>query len=296
VEAPEPIRRYLSENWKIEDANWDYSFDDTSKQLMWFIEKELDRNVSGVISMSTSYAKTVSEGEGESGKTLLSKATDALFDNPKELINALETKKIMIYSSDSETQNALTSLSWGNVFAKSICTGNCITDQIGIYESNFGEPNSRIKREAQLLVSLEESSIKHTLRYLLKNESDNSYKTYIRVVTSDAVGFSPVSQTELLTFGKNGLKEGGVYKEINPHDTVEILFAWEAGSELYFENDGILTLNMYSQPGVAPYPLSVEVIDQSEKIAFQTPSLTKGHSVYYNTVLSRDFATAVSWK
>lgn len=52
VEPPEPIRRYLGEaNWYLRDANWDPDFPVTAKRVEWFLDKEIDRRVDGVISI-----------------------------------------------------------------------------------------------------------------------------------------------------------------------------------------------------------------------------------------------------
>ncbi len=50
VEPPAPIKNYLGEaNWYLRDSNWDPDFGVSSQRAEWFLDKELDRSVDGVI-------------------------------------------------------------------------------------------------------------------------------------------------------------------------------------------------------------------------------------------------------
>ena len=50
VNPPEPIRQYLNEaNWYLRDANWDPSLSNTSLAVSWFLDKELNRSIDGLI-------------------------------------------------------------------------------------------------------------------------------------------------------------------------------------------------------------------------------------------------------
>lgn len=50
VEPPAPIKNYLGEaNWYLRDSNWDPDFKISSERAEWFLDKELDRSVDGVI-------------------------------------------------------------------------------------------------------------------------------------------------------------------------------------------------------------------------------------------------------
>jgi hypothetical protein len=52
VDPPEPIRRYLGEaNWYLRDSNWDPNFKSSAIKAEWFLDKELDQKVDGVISI-----------------------------------------------------------------------------------------------------------------------------------------------------------------------------------------------------------------------------------------------------
>ncbi|MEK7550530.1 MAG: DUF4012 domain-containing protein [Patescibacteria group bacterium] len=50
IEPPEAIRKYLGEaNWWLRDSNWDPDFPTSARRAEWFIDKEIDRQVGGVI-------------------------------------------------------------------------------------------------------------------------------------------------------------------------------------------------------------------------------------------------------
>lgn len=60
VEPPFPISRYLKEaNWYLRDANWDYDFRSSAERIEWFLEKEMDRKVDGVLSIDLSVASSL---------------------------------------------------------------------------------------------------------------------------------------------------------------------------------------------------------------------------------------------
>lgn len=59
VEPPAPIKYYLNEaNWWLRDSNWDPDFPTSAKRAEWFLNKEVDTQVDGVLAVDL---KTVSE-------------------------------------------------------------------------------------------------------------------------------------------------------------------------------------------------------------------------------------------
>ncbi len=52
VDPPEPIRIYLGEGgWYMRDSNWDPNFPESAKKIEWFLEKETNTQVDGVIAI-----------------------------------------------------------------------------------------------------------------------------------------------------------------------------------------------------------------------------------------------------
>lgn len=65
VEPPLPIKYYLGEaNWFLRDANWDPDFSTSANQIEWFLDKELDRSVDGVIAVDLEVAKSILDQVG----------------------------------------------------------------------------------------------------------------------------------------------------------------------------------------------------------------------------------------
>jgi len=66
VEPPEAIKKYLGEaNWYLRDSNWDGDFETSARRAEWFLEKEIDRSVDGVIGVDLALAELVLKVTGE---------------------------------------------------------------------------------------------------------------------------------------------------------------------------------------------------------------------------------------
>jgi hypothetical protein len=59
VEPPLPIKEYLGEaNWWLRDSNWDPDFPTSAKRAEWFLDKEMDKEVDGVVSIDLTPIKS----------------------------------------------------------------------------------------------------------------------------------------------------------------------------------------------------------------------------------------------
>lgn len=66
VEPPSPIKNYLGEaNWYLRDSNWDPDFPTSSQSAEWFLEKELDIVVDGVIGIDLELARGILSAQGD---------------------------------------------------------------------------------------------------------------------------------------------------------------------------------------------------------------------------------------
>jgi hypothetical protein len=60
VEPPPPIRKYLNQaNWFLRDSNWDVDFPTAAKRAEWFLDKEIDVPVDGVIAVDLNLIKDI---------------------------------------------------------------------------------------------------------------------------------------------------------------------------------------------------------------------------------------------
>ena len=65
IDPPEPIRKYLGEaGWYFRDSNWDPDFKISAEKARWFIDKEIDQKVDGVIAIDLYFIKSLLEITG----------------------------------------------------------------------------------------------------------------------------------------------------------------------------------------------------------------------------------------
>ncbi len=65
VDPPEPIRVHLGqEHWYMRDSNWDPDFTQSASRIAWFLEKEMDTKVDGVIAVDLYLAQKLLEITG----------------------------------------------------------------------------------------------------------------------------------------------------------------------------------------------------------------------------------------
>lgn len=60
IDPPEPIKKYLGEaNWYFRDSNWDPDFKISAQKAKWFLYKEIDEEVDGVIAIDLFFIKSL---------------------------------------------------------------------------------------------------------------------------------------------------------------------------------------------------------------------------------------------
>lgn len=65
IEPPMPIKKYLGEaSWFMRDSNWDPDFQVSVDKIKWFLEKEIDQKVDGVIAIDLFFIKDLLEITG----------------------------------------------------------------------------------------------------------------------------------------------------------------------------------------------------------------------------------------
>lgn len=66
VEPPEAIKKYLNQaTWYLRDSNWDPDFEKSARNAEWFLKKEINREVDGVVAIDLNYVKKLIENFGE---------------------------------------------------------------------------------------------------------------------------------------------------------------------------------------------------------------------------------------
>lgn len=360
VEPPLPVRQYLGEtSWFLRDANWDPDFPTSAERTEWFLDKEIDRRVDGVIAADLEFAKRIIELTGPvklpslEGREVTSQniyeiirdgslsqtqrendlyedlteellirlfSESAKLDLAKLVLKSLEEKHLQIYLNDNRVQELISSLGWaGSIFPENIklgvngnCSDNCYLDWMGVVEANVGRNSSNyyIERSAALTIKLEEGLSKRTLLVFYKNKAKEStkeknYEVYVRLVTPHDSGFGQVDiigekQKEKVypdVYGVDNRKEAGVFLEVAPGETKTVVFNWESGASMDFEESGEYRLVWRKQAGTESDPVLIKFEIPEGLLASSEPELflTEEGTIIYNTNLSRDSFSRIYW-
>ncbi len=230
VEPPGPINKHLSKkSWYLRDSNWDADFVTTAAQVEWFLDKEIDRSVDGVVAIDLSFIKAILEEAGsielksveseitkdniyEIAQTqkgdifsveLLSAVIEKIIKPEngeririiRSILKSLEERHVQIFLHNLEIQRSLAEVSWDGALPAGDCLVNCMADWFGVVEANLGENNinNYISRKKEVNIIFEEGLVKRNLVFLLENlAKEGEYKSYIRVLAPQDSGFSPV--------------------------------------------------------------------------------------------------------
>jgi hypothetical protein len=318
VEPPEAIKNYFGkQNWELNDVNWFSDFQTTAEKAAWLVDRVLDVKVDGVIAINADYggqvlgttvdSKDVANevkmgtgfwmfGEHEAG------GSASLL---RALVQGVVDKNILMWFEDGETQRIVGSAGLGGLTNDKYCIiENCLTDTIGIVENQFVETPLAVDRVAEVSVVLEEGLIKRNIMYFIDNSKNNvPYKTYIKAIAGEDVGFSPVvvvSSTSRERIGPEvtsarGYKEAGVFLTVEAGESKALMFSWEGPNSLAKSDSGRYELFWYKQPGISFYPVSVNLFSGNLKTKNSNLSLTQDGVWAYNTTLSQDLKLFFEW-
>jgi hypothetical protein len=319
VSPPLALTEYFGKtNWDLTESNWDYSFPISAEKIRWFIDKEFDRKVDGVLALSgDAVTQILSEDNRTTPESSLDKLTfgiqgiiDVLSQSDtskKELFQKLLSDKQILISTSSDSANrALSEFGWNDSFDEKICTENCYADRFAINESTVSGKNKGIKREGVFQVVYQNNGFERDFTYYVKNEGEAEYQSYVRLVVPQDCQFDSVyllnedgkKELKSHTFGQRSDKENGVFVSIPQGKTIGISYSWKNEKQLSFDTEGDYELFIHKQPGVSPYPLDVKVsFPSSASLIIDSPfQLTKEGTVHYNTVLGADLNSSISWK
>lgn len=357
VEPPTPIKNHLGEaNWFLRDANWDADFPTSAEKVEWFLGKEMDKSVSGVIAIDLDvikktleilgpvplsdfdevvtaenvYEKTQSEVQtnffpGSTKKAsfltalsreLLNEIQEKGANDPSSLLkllnSSLEEKHLLVFLHDQNAQKAISSLMYDGGVAIPTCSGNCLADFWGLVEANLGvnKANYFLERQVSLWGELKQDMVSKTLQIKYKNNANlalglsGRYKNYLRLLlplnsTNILVKQKNGQSEEELTFDEEntqGRKEIGFLLEVSPGQETNLILSWQNSAQLNFSLPGEYRLYVRKQPGTGEDPLFISLKAPGE--GFQTTpkySLTPSGFYEYNTTLSRDLFSRLSW-
>ena len=358
VEPPLPIKNYLGEaNWYLRDSNWDADFPTSASRAEWFLDKEIDQGVDGVVGLDLEFAKNIFKVVGPIGladfnevvddknlyektqrqvesdffpgsqkktsfltavsRQLLTRAAEA---KEKEylplalaIVESLETRHMQVFLHNKSAQIAVSSLGFDGAVNQPVCSGNCYGDWFGVVDANVGvnKANYFLERELAFSAYLSGQDVKGFLTIRLKNSANSAlgdagrYKTYLRVMlpigasVNDVLvttgGFDEAQTPEIEE--KSGRKEAGVLIEVGPGQTREVTFSWQKEASLDFGSEGEYRLYVRKQAGTLQDKIAVTLYPPPGLKATSWPlsSLTRDGGYGYNTYLTRDLFSRLSW-
>jgi len=228
---------------------------------------------------------------------------------------SLNSRDLQVYFSDQKLQETFADAGWtGEINYEDCQVENCAYVFSGIVEANLGvnKANYFVKREVKAKVALTDSFIEQEVSLYLKNTAANRdrvpeqrYKTYVRAI---APRDSEIISTKLYGSGLTqdlgtdvselpGRVEYGVLVDILPGEEKIVTFKWRTPAELELGKIGKLKFSWWKQSGSGEYPFYLEYVLPSLSGIKTSPPLrlTEGGSFLYNTTLSEDLESTLSW-
>ncbi len=328
IEPPKPISEIIGEtNWYLADSNWDPDFPTSAVRAEWFVEKELDTVVDGVVLIDNLVTERLLKSLGEENslgsiqtfKNLMTKMTTVdISDNQeitKIIYQAFITKNIQIYVHDSNTQKALKEINFsGSLDFNSDCGLRCIKESIMVVDANMGrnQANTNIKRIHELFIKTDKELINHELQTSYTNfassvlgESGN-YKTYTRLILPVNANVKGVKiygiggVLEDVVFEESivgGRKEIGFLFELLPGSSKKIQFVWDTESDRLSQG-GELLLKVYKQAGTGDESFALNIRPSNLIYSASIPALTLTQAgiPVYNTTLNSDLDLKIFFK
>lgn len=358
IEPPAPIIKYLGEaSWYLRDANWDPDFAVSSARIEWFLNKEVDQAVDGVISFDLEVAKSIlnitgpiylsdfkenisadnlyvkTQTEVESGffpgsikkASFLSAIAKELMNNIyqikkdkrtqflKTIHSLLAAKHIQIFLNDNQLQKIVSETGFSGEVLIPSCSNNCFSDWLGMVDANLGvnKVNYFVKRQANLKTDIYDKTVNHSLSIKFINSANSSlglsgiYKNYFRLLlpynaSVDSVESLSGKTSEPVLFDDkttSGKKEIGIYIEVYPGQTKELVVKWILENTLSTKSKGEYRLYWRKQAGTNEDPISISIKSYLKVGPNLWPdfSLTSDGTYVYNTLLTRDVFSRFSW-
>ena len=226
---------------------------------------------------------------------------------------SLDEKHIQVFLHNKETQRAFADLGWdGGVYQPS-CSGNCYADWLGIVDANVGvnKANYFIERSSVLNITMNDGEVTKELTVLIENNAspalgnEATYKSYLRVLSPQQAYFSDIeiidsTEKEFVVpevKEVRGRKEAGVYVEVAPGRSKNVVFSWKEKINISFEIAGEYRLYWRKQAGTISDKITANFAlpNAVDPFGQESLSLTNEGIFVYNTNLARDYSSRIFW-
>lgn len=222
IDPPKPLGQYAQlENWNLSYSGWSADFPTSAARASWFIEKELEQKIDGVIAYDLEFvqsvlsegheleleggeivnAQNVYSGAGTAGREYyvnLNRKFLHLLANFKDfgkvdfnnISRSVKEKHLAFWTTNSRANSVLAKYSWDGGVKSVSCDsaqkfGNCSTDYLQVIDANLGKNKTSqfIEKSYALEVDIQENTLSHRMTITLENKSTEGYKSYLRLYT-----------------------------------------------------------------------------------------------------------------
>lgn len=329
VEPPLPIKEYLNQpNWYLRDSNWDPDFRVSAQRAEWFLDKEVDKQVDGVVGVDLEFAKLIL---GQIGPVYLSdfnttldasnlyqktqnEVEDKFFPGSQKKTNFLTSlaRQLLTELPNSESKaklgilkSVVTSLErrhlqiyvHDNAFQKAVSS-------LG-WDGGVNQPQCEGNCATSIAGSVEANLGVNKANYFISRKADldiyfedggvqSELNMKLTNSANPALGADGTYKVYVRSLQD---EESGIYEEILPSQSKNVTFSWQDKNKPDFTKSGEFRLYIRKQAGVDAYPLKITIhppagVDLAVSREF---SLTSGGTYVYNVLLARDFVSRVLW-
>lgn len=230
-------------------------------------------------------------------------------------VETLDSRDLEVYMHDASVNSVLSEQHWDGAVNTSYCSDpNCVYVFAGLVEANVGvnKANYFVKRKVWTKTNLTENGVSQQVILDLKDDAPNKdrvpeqrYKNYVRaiapsgsvldsVIVEDKDGKTQVPVDKEVLGDRT---EYGALVDVNPTESARVTFSWTTPVNLDKTKPGVLKFSWWKQSGVGEYPFDAEFAIPGDASSMEPPlTLTKTHTLGYNTNLSEDKVFEIHWK
>lgn len=279
-------QKYLTKKQNFENTSWENNLGDALISSKSYFESTIEEKTDAVIvvdNKAVDYFKllqTSATGIRKFDTTNSSKMLNSFFD-------LLDNKDIYLYFEDTNIQDRLRQLGWGE--GQRIDCDKCKSDNLFIYVSNLNKDDRTVDIDERINVSmsLQEKVVKKTVSINLINRSDSDQALYLGITSPLGTSYSDfsdfknnITKIKPNLFSNQKSVEAGTVLKFNQSEEKDINISLETGKENIIGDNNVYYFVLRKQPGRNDIPTKVEI--KTDR------GLTGANSVLYNTNLGND--------
>lgn len=274
-------------NWYLRDSNWDPNFPTSAAKAAWFVDKELNQHVDGVVGVNVGLERKLAKILDLNPDTDAKSLTTDLLTKFKTLNGKqLQLTEAFLLQQLENRQLTLVSLDGSVAFGKAGWDGGiacCTPDTFYVVDSNVGvnKVNTQIQSDYKLNIAREGANINFRFDLTYANNSQSSawplgdYANYVRLLVPNSLTLDQVnidqqqiSAADINQSAESGFAVWGVMVNVPVSSVKTVTVLAHRASEV--PTGSLYWLKWLNQPGAAPVSLMI----------------ASGPNIGYNAVLS----------